>query len=74
MYKSLNFQGCLNVNQLNRQVQIIRNTVNLEILEENLHDGIAVYGDSFLTVFNTSNANNKNILFLCSYTAAMFKY
>ena len=74
MYKSLNFQGYLNVNQLNRQVQIIRNTVNLEILEENLHDGIAVYGDSFLTVFNTSNANNKSILFLCSYTAAMFKY
>ena len=74
MYKSLNFQGYLNVNQLNRQVQIIRNTVNLEILEENLHDGIAVHGDSFLTVFNTSNANNKNILFLCSYTAAMFKY
>ena len=55
-------------------MQIIRNTVNLEILEENLHDGIAVYGDSFLTVFNTSNANNKNILFLCSYTAAMFKH
>ena len=74
MYKSLNFQGYLNVNQLNRQVQIIRNTVNLEILEENLHDGIAVYGDSFLTVFNTSNTNNKNILFLCSYRAAMFKH
>ena len=75
LYKSLNFQGYLNVNQLPRQVQIIRNTVNLEILEENLHDGIAVCGDSFLTdVFNTSNANNKNILFLCSYTAAMFKH
>ena len=58
-------------------MQIFRHTVNLEILEENLHDGIAVFGDSFLTdVFNISNANNSSgfILFLCSYAVAMFKH
>ena len=39
-------------------MQIFRHTENSEILEENLHDGIAVYGDSFLAdVFNVSNAN-----------------
>ena len=48
MYKSLNFQGYLNIDQLPRQVHIFRHIVNLEILEENLHDGIAVFGDSFL--------------------------
>ena len=77
LYKSLNFQSYLNVYQLLRQMQIFRHTVNLEILEENLHDGIAVFGDSFLTdVFNISNANNSSgcILFLCSYAVAMFKH
>ena len=49
LYKSLNFQGYLNVDQLPRQVQIFRHTVNLEILEENLHDGTAIYGDSLIT-------------------------
>ena len=52
-------------------------TVNLEILEEHLHDNrVAVYGDSFLTdVFNNSNVNNSSgcILFLCSYAVALFK-
>ena len=77
LYKTLNFQSYLNVDQLPRQVQIFRYTVNLEILEENLHDGISIYGDSFLTdVFNISNANNSSgcILFLCSYAVAMFKH
>ena len=61
MYKSLNFQGYLNVDQQPRQVQIFRHTVNLQILEENIHDGIAVYEDSFLTdVFNISNVNNSS--------------
>ena len=58
-------------------MQIFKHTVNLEILEENLHYGIAVFGDSFLTdVFNISNANNSSgcILFLCSYAVAMFKH
>ena len=32
LYKSLNFQGYLNVDQLSRQVKIFRHTVNLEIL------------------------------------------
>ena len=55
----MNFQGYLNVDQLPQQVQVFRHTVNLEILKENLHYGIAVYGDFFLTdVFNISNANN----------------
>ena len=73
----MNFQGYLNVDQLPRQVQICRHTANLEILEENLHDGIAVFGNSFLTdLFDSFNANNSSgcILFLCSYAVAMFKH
>ena len=73
----MNFQGYLNVDQLPRKVLTFRHTVNLEILKENLHDGIAVFGDSFLTdVFNIFNANNSPgcILFLCSYAEAMFKH
>ena len=73
----MNFQGCLNVDQLPRQVQIYRHTVNLEILEKNLHDGIAVFGDSFLTdLFDIFNANNSSgcILFWCSYAAATLKH
>ena len=48
LYKCLNFQDYLSIDQLPRQVQMFRHTVNLEILEENLHDGVAVFGDSFL--------------------------
>ena len=63
--------------ELPRQVKILERTINLEILEENLHDSVAVYGDCFLTnVFNTSNVNNSSrcLLFLCSYAVALFKY
>ena len=48
-----------------------------DILEENLHDSVAVYGDSFRTdVFTISNVNTGSgcTLFLCSYTAALFRY
>ena len=77
MNKSLKFQGYLYGDQLPRQVQIFTHTVNLEILDENLHDSITVYGDSFLTdVFNISNENNSSgcILFSCSYAVAMLKH
>ena len=77
LYKYLNFQGYLNVAQQPQEVQIFRHTVNLKILAENLHNGIAVFGDSFLNdIFDTSNANNSSgcILFLCSYAVAMFKH
>ena len=76
-YKLLGFQSYLNVEELPHQVKIFERTVNLEILEKNLHDSVAVYGDSFLTdVFNNSNINNNSgcILFLCSYAVASFKY
>ena len=45
-----------NVDQLFQRVKIFERTVNLDILDENLHDTIAVYGDSFLTdLFPVSN-------------------
>ena len=47
LYKLLGFQGHLE--ELPRQVKIFERTVNLEILEENLHDSVVVYGGSFLT-------------------------
>ena len=63
--------------ELPGQVKIFERTVNLEILEENLHDSVAVYGDSFLAdVFNSSNVNNSSacILFSFSCAVALFKY
>ena len=51
----MGFQGYLNMEELPLEVKIFKRTVNLEILEENLHDSVAVYGDSFLTdVFDIS--------------------
>ena len=77
MYKLLGFQGYLDVEELPRHVKIFERTVNLEILEENLYDSVAVYGDSFLTdIFNNSNVNNSSgcILLLYNYAVALFKY
>ena len=45
----MGFQGYFNVEELPGQVKIFERTVNLEILEENLRDSVAVYGGSFLT-------------------------
>ena len=73
----MGFQGYLDVEELPRHVKIFERTVNLEILEENLHDSVAVYGDSFLTdIFNKSNLNNSSgcILLLYNYVVALFKY
>ena len=77
LYKLLGFQDYLNVEELPRQVKIFERTVNLEIQEENLHDSVAVYGDSFLNdIFNNSNVNNSPgcILFLYSYGVSLFRY
>ena len=41
LYKLLGFQGYLNVEELPPPVKIFERTVNLEILEENLHDSDA---------------------------------
>ena len=77
LYKLLGFQDNLNVEELPRQVKIFERTVNLEILKENPHDSVAVYGDSFLTdVFNILNVINSSgcMLFLCSFAIALFKH
>ena len=77
LYKSLKCRDYLNMDQLSRQVKICERTVNLDISEENLHDSIAVYGDSLLTdVFTVSNVNTSSgsILFLCSYAVALSRY
>ena len=66
-----------NVDQLIRQVKILDHTVNLEILEENLQDSIAMHGDSFLTyVFTNAKVNNTTgrVSFLCSYAVDLFRY
>ena len=64
-----------NADHLPQQVKIVQKTVNLEILQENLPDSIAVYGDSFLIdVFENAKANATTgcILLLCSYSVALF--
>ena len=65
------------ISQLLRQVKLFKCTVNLDILEENLHDSKAVYGDFFLTnFFPVSNVNTSSgcILFSCNYAVASIKY
>ena len=77
LYKLLKCRNYANVSQLPGQVKIFEHTINLAILEEDFHDSIAVYGDSFLTdVFTVSNVNFSSscILFLCSYAVALFRY
>ena len=73
----MRFLDYLNVDQLPRQVKLFEYTVNLDILEENLHDSIVVSEDSFLPdAFTVSNVNTSSgcLLFLCSYAVALFKY
>ena len=77
LYKLLKCRNYANVSQLPGQVKVFEHTINLAILEEDFHDSIAVYGDSFLTdVFTVSNVNFSSscILFLCSYAVALFRY
>ena len=76
LYKSLRCENYLHMDQLPRQVKTFEHTTNFEILEENLYDGIAVYGDFFLTdAFIVTNVNASScILFLCSYAVALFRY
>ena len=65
----------LKVGQLPRQVKIFELTVNVDILEENLHDSVSVYGGFFLTnVFTVSNVNTSSgcILFSCTNAVALF--
>ena len=63
LYKSLRFQGYLNVEELPRQIKIFERTVNLEILEENLHDSIAVYGNSTYFFFDSHCRNSRGITY-----------
>ena len=70
LHKSFKCQDYLNMDQLSRQVKIFEHTVNLKILEENLHDNIAVYGETFSTdVFTNVNVNTSTrcILFSLQY-------
>ena len=66
----------LNADQLHRQVKIFESIANLEILEENHHDSIAVYVDSFFTdAFTVANVNVSSgyILFLFSYAVVLLR-
>ena len=73
----MRFLDYLNVDQLPRQVKLFEYTVNLDILEENLHGSRVVSENSFFPdAFTVSNVNTSSgcTLFLCSYAVALFKY
>ena len=56
---------------------MFQKTVNLEILEDNLWDCIAVLGNSFLIDVNENtnlNTSTVCITFLCSFLVALLKY
>ena len=53
------------------QVKIFQRTVNWEILEEDFHDSIAVYGDSFsAAVFENANGVPAQAAY-CFYVAVI---
>ena len=56
---------------------MLQKTVKLEILEDNLWDGIAVLGNCFLIDVNENtnlNTSTVCISFLCSFAVALLKY
>ena len=48
LYNSLNKDSFLRIDDLSRQIYIFWYTVNLEMNEETLHEGVAVLGEPFL--------------------------
>ena len=73
LYKSLNKNYYLNVDELPREIIIYERTVSVDLESNNLHDGIAVNGDSFLQDIFVNNNNQRlgGLLFICSYVVAI---
>ena len=73
LYKSLNKNDYLNVDELPRHIKIYNYNINIDMKLENLHEGIATHGVPFLqSIVNVSNVCTTGFLmFLCNYTIAI---
>ena len=75
LYNSLNKESFLNVDHLPRQIYIFQYSVNLEMTEKTLHEGIALLGEPFLrNIFPLSHNSTGCLLFICNYVVAIIRY
>ena len=73
IYKFLNKDGFLSVDELLRRIKIYNCNIDENIELQNLHEGVASQGESFLR--NSVNVcdvcSQSYLMFICSYTIAV---
>ena len=75
MYKFLNKESFLSVDGLPREFHIFQYTVSVEMKVENLHDGVAFLGESFLRNILAISCNSTGcLLFTCNQAIVIIKY
>ena len=68
LYKPLNKESFLSVDDLPREIHIYQYTISVEMKLENLHDGVAFLGEPFLR-----NGTGCSLL-ICNYATAIIKH
>ena len=73
IYKSINKDDFLSVDELPERIQIYHCNVDIDIDVENLHEGVASHGEPFLrNILNVFDVGSVGyLLFICSYTIAI---
>ena len=73
LYKFLNKDDFLSVDVLLRRIKIYNCNIDVNIELQNLHEGVASQGESFLrSIVNVSDiCSQSNLIFICSYTIAV---
>lgn len=75
MYKFLNKESFLSVDGLPREFHIFQYTISVEMKVENLHDGVAFLGESFLRNILAISCNSTGcLLFTCNQAIVIIKY
>ena len=73
LYKFLNKDDFLSVDVLLRRIKIYNCNIDINTELQNLHEGVASQGESFLrNIVNVSDVcSQSNLIFICSYTIAV---
>ena len=75
MYKSLNKESFLSVDDLPREIHIFQFIASVEMKVENLYDGVVFVGEPFLrNILTISNNSSGCLLFICNYVVSVIKY
>ena len=75
LYKFLNKESFPSVNGLPKEFHIFQYTVSVEMKAENLHDGVAFLGESFLRNILAISCNSTGfLLFTCNQAIVIIKY